>query len=223
MARDLDVREPTPPPPDAAVRPTDETAADTVTLTNGAPPTFHRPTAALRRGIRLTIRGRPMVFRRLRAPSRGAAGLLAILGPGLIAANAGDDAGGIATYSSVGAKYGYDLLWMMVLITLSLAIVQEIATRLGAATGRGLLDLIRERFGVGWAVVAVAVVLLANGGVTITEFVGIGAAFELFGIPRLMSVPAAAILVWWLVVKGSYQRVEKIFLLMTLVFFAYPA
>ena len=123
----------------------------------------------------------------------------------------------------MGAKYGYDLLWMMVLITISLAIVQEIATRLGAATGRGLLDLIRERFGVGWAVVAVLVVLIANGGVTITEFVGIGAALELFGIPRVLSVPAAAILVWWLVVKGSYARVEKIFLLMTLVFFAYPA
>ena len=163
-----------------------------------------------------------MVFRRLRAPSTGVIGLLAILGPGLIAANAGDDAGGIATYSSVGAKYGYDLLWMMVLITLSLAIVQEIATRLGAATGRGLLDLVRERFGVGWAVVAVIVVLLANGGVTITEFVGIGAALELFGIPRYLTVPVAAILVWWLVVKGSYQRVEKVFLAMTLVFFAYP-
>jgi Mn2+/Fe2+ NRAMP family transporter len=186
------------------------------------PPTITGDRVPLTQGIRLSIRGRPMVFRRLRAPSTGVIGLLAILGPGLIAANAGDDAGGIATYSSVGAKYGYDLLWMMVLITLSLAIVQEIATRLGAATGRGLLDLVRERFGVGWAVVAVIVVLLANGGVTITEFVGIGAALELFGIPRYLTVPVAAILVWWLVVKGSYQRVEKVFLAMTLVFFAYP-
>jgi len=187
------------------------------------PPTIVNNRAALGRGIRLTVRGRPIVFRRLRTPSRGVIGLLAVLGPGLIAANAGDDAGGIATYSSVGAKYGYDLLWMMVLITVSLAIVQEIATRLGAATGRGLLDLIRERFGVGWAVFAVMVVLVANGGVTVTEFVGIGAALELFGISRWISVPIAAALVWWLVVKGSYHRVEKIFLLMTLVFFAYPA
>jgi Mn2+/Fe2+ NRAMP family transporter len=174
-------------------------------------------------GIRLTIRGRPMIFRRLKLPPSGLLGLLALLGPGLIAANAGDDAGGIATYASVGAKYGYDLLWMMVLITVSLAIVQEIATRLGAATGRGLLDLIRERFGIGWALLAVLVVLVANGGVTVTEFVGIGAALDLFGISRFLSVPLAAVLVWWLVVKGSYRRVETVFLAMTLVFFAYPA
>jgi Mn2+/Fe2+ NRAMP family transporter len=187
------------------------------------PPTVTGQGTVLGAGIRLTIRGRPMVFRRLKAPPSGVLGLLAILGPGLIAANAGDDAGGIATYASVGAKYGYDLLWMMVLITVSLAIVQEMATRLGAATGRGLLDLIRERFGVGWAVAAVAVVLLANGGVTVTEFVGIGAALDLFGVSRYVSVPLAAVLIWWLVVKGSYRRVETIFLLMTLVFFAYPA
>jgi Mn2+/Fe2+ NRAMP family transporter len=155
-------------------------------------------------------------------PSSGVAGLLAALGPGLIAANAGDDAGGIATYASVGAKYGYDLLWMLVVITFSLAVVQEIATRLGAATGRGLLDLVRERFGLGWALVAVSVVLLANGGVIVTEFVGIGAALELFGVSRYLGVPAAAALVWWLVVKGSYRRVEIVFLGMTLVFFAYP-
>src|SRR3954470_10391425 len=173
-------------------------------------------------GVRLIIRGRPMVLRRLKLPPSGLVGMLALLGPGLIAANAGDDAGGIATYASVGAKYGYDLLWMMVLITFSLAIVQEIATRIGAATGRGLLDLIRERFGIGWALVAVLAVLLANGGVTVTEFVGIGAALELFGISRYLSVPLAAVAVWWLVVKGSYARVEKVFLLMTLVFFAYP-
>jgi NRAMP (natural resistance-associated macrophage protein)-like metal ion transporter len=170
----------------------------------------------------MTIRGRPMVFRRLRPPSRGILGLLAVLGPGLIAANAGDDAGGIATYSSVGARYGYDLLWMMVVITFSLAIVQEIAVRLGVATGRGLLDLIRERFGIGIALIAVMIVLLANGGVIVTEFVGIGAALELFGISRYISVPLAAAGVWYLVVKGSYRHVEKVFLAMTLVFFAYP-
>ena len=173
-------------------------------------------------GLRLTIRGRPMIFRRLRAPSRGVLGILAVLGPGLIAANAGDNAGGIATYVSVGAKYGYDLLWMMVIITVSLAVIQEIATRLGAATGRGLLDLIRERYGIGWAVTAVVAVLLANGGVTLTEFVGIAAAMEMFGVSRLISVPVAAIGIWWLVVKGSYRSVEQVFLLMTLVFFAYP-
>jgi Mn2+/Fe2+ NRAMP family transporter len=209
MARSLDA----PPTPQAS-----PTEADPLDL----PPTIVGNPAALGSGVRLTIRGRPMVLRRLHMPSSGAIGLLAILGPGLIAANAGDDAGGIATYASVGAKYGYDLLWMMVVITFSLAIVQEIATRLGAATGRGLLDLIRERFGLRWALVAVLAVLLANGGVIVTEFVGIGAALELFGVSRYLAVPAAALLVWWLVVKGSYRRVEVIFLAMTLVFFAYP-
>src|SRR4051794_34942350 len=150
-------------------------------------------------GVRLTIRGRPMVFRRLKLPPSGIVGLLAILGPGLIAAMAGDDAGGIATYSSVGAKYGYDLLWMMLLITVGLALVQEMAARLGAATGRGLLDLIRERFGIGWALVSVGVVLIANGGVIVTEFVGIGAAVELFGGSRYWAVPLSAVILWRLV------------------------
>jgi Mn2+/Fe2+ NRAMP family transporter len=173
-------------------------------------------------GIRVSIRGRTLYLRRLRKAPTGVWYLLALLGPGLVAASAGDDAGGIATYSSVGAKYGYDLLWMMVLITFSLAIIQEMAARLGAATGRGLLDLVRERFGIAWALVAVVVVLLANGGVTITEFVGIGAALELFGVSRWISVPIAAVAVWWLVVKGSYSQAEKVFLAMTVVFFAYP-
>jgi NRAMP (natural resistance-associated macrophage protein)-like metal ion transporter len=173
-------------------------------------------------GLRLNIRGRSVTLRGVRQPPSGLVRWLAILGPGLIAALAGDDAGGIATYSSVGAKFGYDLLWMLLLITLSLAVVQEMSARLGAATGRGLLDLVRERFGIGWALVAVGVVLVANGGVTITEFAGIGAALELFGISKYAAVPIAALLVWRLVVGGTYGRVEKIFLAMTLAFFAYP-
>ena len=173
-------------------------------------------------GVRLSIRGRTLALRGLRRPRRGLFWLLAIVGPGLVAANAGNDAGGIATYAQVGAKYGYDLLWMLLLITFSLAIVQEMAARLGVATGRGLLDLVRERFGIGWALFAVGVVLLANGGVTISEFVGIAAALELFGVSRFLSVPLAAVALWWLVVKGDYRRVEKVFLAMTLVFFAYP-
>jgi NRAMP (natural resistance-associated macrophage protein)-like metal ion transporter len=174
-------------------------------------------------GLRLTIRGRSVRLRGLKEMPRGPLWLLAILGPGLVAANAGNDAGGIATYSSVGAKYGYDLLWMMLLITFSLAIVQEMAARLGAATGRGLLDLVRERYGIGWALFAVGVVLVANGGVTISEFIGIGSALELFGVSRWVSVPLAAVGMWWLVVRGNYRGVEKVFLAMTLVFFAYPA
>ena len=145
-----------------------------------------------------------------------------VLGPGLIAATAGDDAGGIATYSQVGAKYGYDLLWVLLVITLSLALIQETCARLGAATGRGLLDLVRERFGIGWALFAVGVVLLANGGVVVTEFVGIAAAAELFGISRYLAVPVTALLIWYLVIQGSYASVEKVFLAMALVFLAYP-
>jgi len=177
---------------------------------------------ALAPGVRLNIRGRSVHLRRLQQPPRGALRWLAILGPGLVAAMAGDDAGGIATYSQVGAKYGYDLLWMLLLITLSLAVVQEMCARLGAATGRGLLDLIRERFGIGWALFAVGVVLIANGGVTITEFVGIGAAAELFGVSKYIAAPIGAVVVGYLVIAGSFGWVEKVFVAMTLVFLAYP-
>jgi NRAMP (natural resistance-associated macrophage protein)-like metal ion transporter len=185
------------------------------------------PSPAVRRklrgdGIRVVTRGRSVKLRGLHRPPTGVLGALAILGPGLIAATAGDDAGGVATYSQVGAKYGYELLWVLLLITLSLAIVQEMSARLGAATGRGSLDLIRERFGIGWALLAVSVILLANGGVMVTEFVGIGAALELFGISRYITVPICAFVLWYLVIAGSYGRVEKLFLLLTLVFFAYP-
>jgi len=173
-------------------------------------------------GVRLNIRGRNIYLRGLRLPPRGIWRWLLILGPGLIATSAGNDAGGIATYSSAGAKFGYDMIWVMLVLTLSFAIVQEMCTRLGAATGRGLLDLIRERFGIGWTLFAIAIIVVANGGVTISEFVGIGAASELLGISRYISVPIAAVALWYLVIFGSYARVEKIFLLMTLVFFAYP-
>jgi len=173
-------------------------------------------------GLRINYRGRSIYLRGLRLPPKGIGKWLLILGPGLIATSAGNDAGGIATYSSAGAKFGYDLLWVMVVLTLSFAIVQEMCTRLGAATGRGLLDLIREQFGIGWTLFSILIIVIANGGVTISEFVGIGAASELLGVSRYISVPIAAVALWYLVIFGSYARVEKIFLLMTLVFFAYP-
>ena len=173
-------------------------------------------------GIRINYRGHSIYLRGLRLPPVGVWKWLLILGPGLIATSAGNDAGGIATYSSAGAKFGYDLIWVMVVLTLSFAIVQEMCTRLGAATGRGLLDLIREQFGIGWTLFSIAIIIIANGGVTISEFVGIGAASELLGVSRYISVPIAAAALWYLVIFGSYARVEKIFLLMTLVFFAYP-
>ncbi len=146
---------------------------------------------------------------------------LAILGPGMITANAGNDAGGIATFASVGAEFGYQLLWILIPIAISLGIVQEMCARMGAVTGKGLADLIREQFGVRWTALVMLALLVANAGVTVSEFVGIAAATELFGIPRFISVPLAAIMIWWLVVKGSYQRVERAFLLMSLVFLGY--
>jgi NRAMP (natural resistance-associated macrophage protein)-like metal ion transporter len=146
---------------------------------------------------------------------------IAILGPGMITANAGNDAGGIATFASVGADFGYSLLWILVPIAISLGIVQEMCARMGAVTGKGLADLIRERFGVRWTALIMLALLVANAGVTVSEFVGIAAATELFGVSRYVSVPLAAILVWTLVVKGSYKRVERAFLLMSLVFLGY--
>ena len=146
---------------------------------------------------------------------------LAVIGPGMVAACAGNDAGGIATYASAGASYGYHLLWSLIPVTVSLGLVQEMCARMGAATGKGLSDLIRERFGVRWTAVVMLALLIANGGVTVSEFVGIAAASELFHIPRNVSVPLAALAVWWLVVKGSYRRVERVFLVMSLVFFGY--
>lgn len=176
----------------------------------------------IRTGVRLNIRGRSIYLRGLRIPPTGIWKWLLILGPGLIATSAGNDAGGIATYSSAGAKYGYQLIWVMLLLTVSFAVVQEMCSRLGAATGRGLLDLIREKFGIEWTLFAILTIVIANGGVTISEFVGIGAASELIGISKFISVPVAAAGLWYLVIFGSYARVEKIFLVMTLVFFAYP-
>jgi NRAMP (natural resistance-associated macrophage protein)-like metal ion transporter len=182
-----------------------------------------KSTRTVHAGLRVNIRGRSVRLRGLRRQPTGLLRWLLILGPGLIATSAGNDAGGIATYSSAGAKYGYDLIWVMILLTVSYAVVQEMCSRLGAATGRGLLDLIRERYGLGWATFAVVIILVANGGVTVSEFIGISAAVELLGINKYIVVPLAAALIWYLVIFGSYNRVEKIFILMTLVFFAYPA
>ena len=148
--------------------------------------------------------------------------LLAFLGPGLIAANAGNDAGGIATYASVGAKYGYDLLWMMVTITISLIVVQEMAARMGVVTGKGLAELIREEYGVRWSVFSTVSVLVANLGICISEFVGIGAALSLAHVPKYLSIPIAGVGVWLLLVRGSYKAAERVFVLMTIPFFAYP-
>src|SRR5256885_13470771 len=173
--------------------------------------------AAGRRLLRRGTRG----VRRTFARRTGLIAYLAILGPGVIAANAGNDAGGIATFASVGADYGYKLLWILIPITISLGIVQEMCARMGAVTGKGLSDLIREKFGVRWTAFVMLALLIANGGVTVSEFAGIAAALELLGVARYISVPIAAAAIWWLIVKRNYQRVERVFLAMALVFLAY--
>ena len=145
----------------------------------------------------------------------------AVLGPGIIAANAGNDASGIATYSTVGAGYGYTLLWVFLPMMVSLIVVQEMCVRMGVITGQGLADLIREQFGVRWTALVMSALLIANTGVIISEFVGIAQASELFGIPRFFTIPLTAGLIWWLVVKGTQKRIEQVFLAMSLVFFGY--
>ena len=146
---------------------------------------------------------------------------IAILGPGIIAANAGNDAGGIATYSSAGAAYGYSLLWTFIPMTVSLIVVQEMCMRMGVVTGQGLADLIREQFGVRWTAFVMLALLIANTGVIISEFVGIGQAAELLGLSRFAVIPISGAMIWWLVVRGSPKYVERVFLVMSLVFFTY--
>jgi NRAMP (natural resistance-associated macrophage protein)-like metal ion transporter len=147
--------------------------------------------------------------------------IMSIIGPGLITVNAGNDAGGIATYASVGASYGYKMLWGLLLITFSLAIIQEMNARMAVVTGKGLSDLIREKFGVKWTLFAMVILFIANFGVVLGDFAGVAASMELFGISKYISVPIVAIIVWLLVTKGSYNKVEKVFLLFTFVFFGY--
>src|SRR6266581_2172583 len=151
---------------------------------------------AVMRRVRSARFGRPRLPARLSPRRARIFAFLGLLGPGLIAANAGNDAGGIATYSSVGAKYGYTLLWTMVLITISLAIVQRLAARMGVVTGKGLAELVREEYGIRWSVFATSAVLIANVGICISDFVGVGAAFSLAGIPAQASVPFAALGIW---------------------------
>ncbi len=174
------------------------------------------------RRVRSATFGRPRLPARLSPRRVRIFAFLGLLGPGLIAANAGNDAGGVATYSSVGAKYGYDLLWTILLVTVSLAIVQRLAARMGVVTGKGLAELVREEYGIRWSVFATTAVLIANLGICISDFVGAGAALGLAGIPAQASVPVLAAGIWLVIVRGSYRSAERIFIWFTLPFFAYP-
>ncbi len=145
--------------------------------------------------------------------------LLSVLGPGVIAAAAGNDAGGIATYSQAGASYGLSLLWSIAVVTVGLIVVQEMCARMGAVTGKGLAALIRENFGVKVTLFAMVVLLLANFATTVSEFAGITAVGELYLGPhaRYIIVPIAVVLVWLLVSRGSYQKVERVLLAASLI------
>jgi NRAMP (natural resistance-associated macrophage protein)-like metal ion transporter len=147
---------------------------------------------------------------------------LAVMGPGLITGFAGNDAGGVTTYTSVGAHYGFAMLWLLVLSTIGLLVIQEMCARMGAVTGKGLSDLIRERFGVRWTIVAMLALLVANGSNVAAEYAGIAASVELLGVPRIVSVPLAAVVIWSLVVFFSYRVVERALLVLVLTYIAYP-
>ncbi|MGI9036727.1 MAG: NRAMP family divalent metal transporter [Pyrinomonadaceae bacterium] len=146
---------------------------------------------------------------------------LSLLGPGIIAASSGNEASGIAVYSSAGADYGYTLLWSFVPMTICFIVAQEMCVRMGVVTRKGLADLIREQFGIRWTVIVMLSLLVANVGVIISEFIGIAQASEIFGISRYFSVPATALVIWWLIAKGTPKKIEQVFLLMSLIFFTY--
>ena len=160
------------------------------------------------------------MFARLRR-SRRLFVLLAVVGPGLITSNADNDAGGIATYSQAGAQFRFKMLWLLVVVTICLIVVNEMSARMGVVTGKGLADLIRERFGVRSTAFAMALLLIANAFTTVAEFAGIAAGMELLGVPKYISVPIAAIAIWLLVVRGSYPVVERVLLSIGLVYLTY--
>jgi NRAMP (natural resistance-associated macrophage protein)-like metal ion transporter len=147
--------------------------------------------------------------------------LLAVIGPGIITSNVDNDAGGIATYSIAGAHFGYSLIWSLIPITLALIIIQEMTARMGVVTGKGLSDLIRENYGVKITFYLLIALIFTNFGNTIAEFAGIAASLEIFGVSKYISVPAGAVLVWLLVVKGTYKSVEKVFLAACLFYVGY--
>jgi NRAMP (natural resistance-associated macrophage protein)-like metal ion transporter len=147
--------------------------------------------------------------------------VLAVVGPGIITANVDNDAGGIYTYSLAGARFGYSLLWTMIPITIALIVIQEMAARMGAVTGKGLSDLIREQFGFRATFLLMAALVITNFGNVVAEFAGVASSVELFGVSKYIIVPVAAALVWVLVVRGTYDSMEKVFLVASGFYLAY--
>jgi Mn2+/Fe2+ NRAMP family transporter len=168
------------------------------------------------------IRTAAAVRRRTRIRRASILAFLAVMGPGIITGFAGNDAGGVTTYTAVGAHYGFQMLWLLLLSTAGLLVIQEMCARMGAVTGKGLSDLIRERFGVRWTIVAMLALLIANGSNIVAEYAGIAASLELFNVQRIVSVPIAAVLIWVLVVFFSYRIVERALFVLVLAYVAYP-
>src|SRR5712671_267314 len=146
---------------------------------------------------------------------------LAVVGPGFITANVDNDAGGIYTYSQAGAQFGYSMLWTMIPITIALIVIQEMSARMGAVTGKGLSDLIREEYGLRITFLMMLGILIINFGNVVTEFIGIATSLELFGLSRYITVPVCAVIVWLIVVKGQYKSVEKVFLAASFFYITY--
>jgi len=153
---------------------------------------------------------------------KGVLAFLAVLGPGIITASVDNDAGGITTYSIAGSHFGYALLWTLIPITVALIVVQEMVARMGVVTGKALSDLIREKFGVRPTFFLLVALVVANFGNVVAEFAGWASAWQIAGVPAVMSVPVGAAIVWFLIVKGSYRLVEKVFLVACLIFITYP-
>jgi len=146
---------------------------------------------------------------------------LIIIGPGIISGSVDNDAGGIASYSIAGASFGFSLIWILFLTTFSLAVTQEIGARMGLVTGKGLASLIREKFGIGWTSFVMVILFIANIGTLAAEFAGIGASLEIFNVPRVISIPIAAVLIYILVTRGGFKTLERVFLGLSFFFFAY--
>src|SRR3989339_325580 len=147
--------------------------------------------------------------------------IFSVLGPGIIAGSANNDAGGISTYSFAGSKFGYTLLWVLVINFFTLASTQQIGVRLGVFTGKGLASLIRERFGVRWTLLAVFTLLVANLAVCTSEFAGLAASLELFNISKWIAIPSFAVIVWLILYKGSFKKIERMFLFISALFLVY--
>lgn len=174
----------------------------------------------LPRGVRGRLRAGLGVRWRLRLPPRLAL-MIAVVGPGIITSNVDNDAGGITTYSLAGAQFGYSLLWTFIPIAVALIVVQEMCARMGVVTGKGLAALIREQYGVKTTFYVMVALLFANLANTVAEFAGVAAALEIFGASKYVSIPIAALFVWWLVVYGTYRRVENVFLVACLFYVSY--